>query len=94
MCVVGEIDLATAPLLRDELDRVTTEAPAVLVVDTRRVPFIDSAGVAALVRAHQQLERTGGQLRLGAMSDAARRIFEITGLLEHFGRPEKGNGGK
>jgi anti-sigma B factor antagonist len=74
-CVVavsGEIDLATAPLLRAALARaLEPEGPGpIVVLDLRRVVFIASIGLAAIVHAHRAASRGGRILRL--VVDASR----------------------
>jgi anti-anti-sigma factor len=58
--VVGEVDLATAPTLRDRLLSVLREqSPAVLDVDLAGVIFLDCTGISALIAA----VHAGGQMR-------------------------------
>lgn len=52
--VTGEVDIATAPLLRAELTTQLAQSPVVLVVDLREVTFFDSSGIGALLAAHRQ----------------------------------------
>jgi anti-anti-sigma factor len=73
----GELDLAGAPLLQDQLDRVTG---GVLVLDLRKLEFIDSTGLGALVRADQRLRESGGRLVLIRGSRQVQRLLEMTGI--------------
>lgn len=62
--VHGEIDLASAPKFeRSILDGIASEARPV-VVDLGGVCYLDSAGLASLVRLHLMLDRQGSQLKL------------------------------
>lgn len=88
--VHGELDLASAPTLIGRLDEVVARRPAVVVVDVAEVPFVDSAGIAAVLRAYRQLKAQGGELRLGPLSPVAERIFDVAGLLDQL--PRTGNG--
>ncbi|NKQ54422.1 STAS domain-containing protein [Amycolatopsis sp. K13G38] len=54
LSVIGEVDLATLPQLEDALTRALVEKPTQLVVDLSQVAFFGSAGLSALVQAHQQ----------------------------------------
>lgn len=69
----GELDLATAPLLRRHLDAVVALANHV-VVDLADVDFVGCAGLAVLLDAARRLDERGGTLRLRS----ARRIIEMT----------------
>jgi anti-sigma B factor antagonist len=77
----GEIDLATSPILRSELAVVLTNRPDEIVLDLRRVSFVDSSGLGVLVGALKRLREAGGErfVIVGA-HDAVRKIFSITGL--------------
>jgi anti-sigma B factor antagonist len=82
MRMSGELDLATAPLLREAVDwlsRRTTAAP--LVLDLARVSFIDSTGVRLLMEAG---DAAAGRAALLAPSQAVSRVLELTGLRDRF----------
>lgn len=85
----GEADTVTAPVLRreltaaqDEIDAATSEDRA-MVLDATGVTFIDSTGLAELIRANQQCETKNIPLRL-VTSPELYRILELTGLIEIF----------
>jgi anti-anti-sigma factor len=81
--VVGEVDLATVPALRDRLLTVVHEqAPAALVVDLAGVTFLDCAGIGTLVAAHNAAIRAGGQVRVSDPHPTVRRLLDLTGLLD------------
>jgi anti-anti-sigma factor len=62
VAVLGEVDLATAPVLRDRLLSVLhKQAPAVLDVDLAEVTFLDCAGIGALVAVRNAAVHTGRQ---------------------------------
>ena len=79
----GELDLATVPLLKEQLDRAVRGSGAV-AIDLSGLRFIDSAGLCVLVRAERQLRASGGQLVLVWGSWAVRRVFELTSLAGYF----------
>lgn len=91
--VVGELDLATAPVLRARLEPVVAERPGIVVLDTSRVPFVDSAGIAAVLGTYRQLQAEGGELRLGPMSDGVERVFAVAGILDQLPRSGDAAGG-
>lgn len=52
--ICGEVDLATAPTLRDRLRDVIDESPAAVVIDLDQVPFLDSTGLGVLIAAYKR----------------------------------------
>ncbi|HZN73711.1 MAG TPA: STAS domain-containing protein [Micromonosporaceae bacterium] len=88
MAVVGEVDLATAHLLRDRLLGVLREqAPAVLDVDLAGVTFLDCTGVSALVAVRNAATRSGCQVRVTHPRPVVRRVLDVTGLLSVLTAP-------
>jgi anti-anti-sigma factor len=77
--VRGEIDLATAPALNAALEDAEAGDALRIVLDLSVVSFIDSAGIAALMRADARSRRDGGRLRL-ATSPAVDRVIDLCGL--------------
>jgi anti-anti-sigma factor len=82
VAVVGEVDLATAHLLRDRLLGVLREqAPAVLDVDLAGVTFLDCTGISALVAVRNAAMHTGRRVRVTHPQPIVRRVLDVTGLL-------------
>jgi anti-anti-sigma factor len=82
VAVIGEVDLATAPVLRDQLLGVLHDyGPDVLDVDLGGVTFLDCAGVGALVGVRNAAVQAGRQIRVAHPQPIVRRILEVTGLL-------------
>ena len=75
-----EIDVTNAPALRVALLAAATPGRGTLVVDMTRTRFCDSAGLHALVAAHERAQAEGGELRLALPAAGVLRVFEITGL--------------
>lgn len=80
-----EVDLATAPDVRDQLMRGLNRGNAHLIVDARQTAFMDSAGVNALVRARERAELLGGSLHVVTTSAPVVRVLELTGLARVVG---------
>jgi anti-sigma B factor antagonist len=80
----GEIDVATAPGLRDYLDKVTGGDGGPIVVDLTAVTFIDSTGLGVLIGAQKHCDETERELRIVVTDPRIRKVFEITGLTDHF----------
>jgi anti-anti-sigma factor len=82
VAVVGEVDLATAHVLRDRLLGVLREqAPAVLDVDLAGVTFLDCTGIGALVAVRNAAMHTGRQVRVTHPQPIVRRVLDATELL-------------
>jgi len=81
----AEVDLATAPAVRDELLSTLNRDGVHLVVDARGVEFMDSSGVNALVRARERATALDGSLHVVTASRAVRRVLEITALEDRVG---------
>jgi anti-anti-sigma factor len=78
--VRGELDMGTAPDLERSLDPVLADSGASIMLDLSECEFIDSTGIALIVRAWQQLGQTGGRLVLCSHNLQVRRLLEITGV--------------
>ena len=82
--VRGEIDVATAPQLRDRLRAMTETNPPLSVVDLSAVTFLDSTGLGVLVGAVTERRDAGADLRLVVTEPHITKVFSITGLDEVF----------
>ena len=80
--VTGEIDLATAPDLRQRLEAVIDAGTGNLQIDLAEVTLLDSSGLAALLAARQRLHDTKRRLTVLNQSKAVHRVFELSGLIE------------
>jgi anti-anti-sigma factor len=80
--VCGELDLSTAPELEGPLDRALEDDEGSVLIDLSECEFIDSTGIALIVRAWQRLNsgEDGRALVLCSQNDQVRRVLEITGL--------------
>lgn len=80
----GEIDVATAPPLRDRLQALTTSGRSTVVVDLLHVTFLDSTALGVLVGALKRCRESGGDLPLVITEPRILKVFEITGLTGVF----------
>lgn len=78
--VAGEIDIASAPRLREELIRCITQRGPRVVLDLTDVAFLDSTGLGVIVGVLKRARTLDGDLRLVCPSPTIRRVFEITAL--------------
>ncbi|MDA1477781.1 anti-sigma factor antagonist [Bacillus changyiensis] len=79
MKVAGEIDVQSAPLLRDSLMEFAEEGKC-LEVCLEDVSYMDSTGLGVFVGIYKTVNKTGGSLVLRNLSDRLLRLFDITGL--------------
>lgn len=84
--VHGELDLETAPQLEAPLDAALAAGESSIVIDLSDCEFIDSTGIAVIVRAWQRVsgngsgEGLGGDLVLCCSNDQVNRLLKITGV--------------
>lgn len=80
--VRGELDLSTAPELEGPLNQALESEKGSVLIDLSQCEFIDSTGIALIVRAWQRLEsgENGRALVICSQNDQVRRVLEITGL--------------
>ena len=84
IAVSGEIDVATAPQLRECLHRVIVQGDATIVLDLLGVTFLDSTALGVLVGALKRCRELGGELHVVVADSRIMKIFEITGLTNVF----------
>lgn len=82
--VGGEVDVYTAPRLRERLVELVEGGARKVVVDLARVEFLDSTGLGVLVGAHKRLRAAGGTLALVCAREPLLKIFRITALDQVF----------
>lgn len=75
----GELDMATVPILNDQLTASEQDGSRAIVLDLRDLSFIDSSGVEMFVQAHSRSQENGHRFLLVGAGPIARRLFEITG---------------
>jgi anti-sigma B factor antagonist len=82
LALAGDIDINTAPQVRDRLAGLQAAGQTSIVVDLAEVTFLDSSALGALVAAHQELAAAGGSLRLAAPRAHVQKVFRITRLAD------------
>jgi anti-sigma B factor antagonist len=83
--VEGEIDIYTAPRLRELLIDLAGTGNYRLIVDLDKVGFLDSTGLGVLVGALKRVRPHDGWLDLVCTQERIVNIFKITGLTKVFG---------
>ena len=82
--VGGEIDVYTAPKLRERIIELVDEGQYHLVVDLEKVEFLDSTGLGVLVGGLKRVRGHDGSLQLVCTQERLLEIFRITGLAKVF----------
>jgi anti-sigma B factor antagonist len=80
----GELDMSTAPQLREELLRLTSDGAKQVTIDLSGLAFVDSTGLSVLITGLKRLREVGGDMALRSPQPGTRRVLEITGLTEVF----------
>jgi anti-sigma B factor antagonist len=85
LAVRGELDLNTAPELQAPLEEALENGGASILIDLSDCDFIDSTGIAVIVRAWQRVgegdgDDGGGDLVLCCSNDQVQRLLKITGV--------------
>jgi anti-sigma B factor antagonist len=81
----GQIDIYTAPRLRELLINLVSKGSYQLVVNLDKVGFLDSTGLGVLVGGLRRVRAHDGSLDLVCTQQPILKIFRITGLTEVFG---------
>jgi anti-anti-sigma factor len=84
MSLRGELDLSTAGKVDDELERIESSAPRLLVIDLSKLTFLDSTGLRCLVTADQRARDADRRVVLVCGPDPVQRVFAITRLEERL----------
>ena len=82
--VSGELDLASSPELEHELERGIASGVEILIIDLRKLEFMDSTGLSVLVRAHQKATQAGKQFVVVKGPQQVQRLLSLTGVAERL----------
>ncbi len=84
LAVKGEVDVYTAPRLREKLVELVTQGKHRIVVDLEGVEFLDSTGLGVLVGGLKRVRSHDGDLALVCTQRRILKVLEITGLTQVF----------
>jgi len=84
LTVKGEVDVYTAPRLRERLVELVSQGHRQIVIDLDGVDFLDSTGLGVLVGGLKRLRSNGGDMSLVCTQARILKVFEITGLTTVF----------
>ena len=82
--IAGELDIATVPRVSAALEAGPAASAGAVVVDLADVAFMDSTGLAALVKLEHALADRDGRLLIACPEGPARLLLDVTGLAEQL----------
>jgi anti-anti-sigma factor len=80
----GELDLASVSLLESEVENATLDSPATIVLDLRKLEFIDSTGLRAILSLDKRSTERGATFALVRGSQQVQRLMSMTRVDEHL----------
>ncbi len=91
LAIGGELDIGSAPRLREEITILVDGGCTRLVLDMGEVTFLDSSGLSVLIMGLKRLRERGGDLLLRAVNPQPRAVLEMTGITRLLGLSELGD---
>jgi anti-sigma B factor antagonist len=82
--VSGEVDMSNSPTVRETLIDLTNKKSQAILVDLKRVTYMDSSGIATLVEGLQETNSYGGKFRLVSLSPKVQQVFDLARLTDVF----------
>lgn len=79
----GELDLVSAPILRENIEKLYAEQACDFVLDLDKVSFMDSTGIGTLVSLNKAI-KPNNRIRLCNAQSHVAKVFKITGLYSLF----------
>lgn len=80
--VKGRVDSDTAPELDSALSKILDDKQNRLVLNLKDVEYMSSAGLRAMVKAYQAAQKSGGDVRLAAVSEPIEVILRTVGMMQ------------
>lgn len=87
----GELTLNTYPELEAALKRAVESKLKKVVIDLRKVDYVDSSGLRLLVEYHHQMVYLQGQLILSGLTQNVKKVIEVTRLNQFFNIHQDGS---
>jgi anti-sigma B factor antagonist len=84
LSLAGELDLASAPLLQNEIESPELTTAAMVVLDLQELKFLDSTGLRVLLAAHERSRERGQEFAITRSSQQVQRLLSITRVGEHL----------
>jgi len=80
IALAGELDLSSALTFDEEVRRAEERLPGTLILDLRRLRFMDSTGLRLIMSAQSRARTRGRRLAIVMGNDAVRRLFRLAGV--------------
>jgi anti-sigma B factor antagonist len=80
----GELDLASSPLFKREIESAEIAATPTVVLDLENLEFIDSTGLRIILAAHERSRERGQEFAVTRGSPQVQRLLSITRVGEHL----------
>lgn len=80
--LTGEVDVYTAPMLRDAIIPLTLDKDVKINVDLSGVSYMDSTGLGVFISALKSSHQHQSWIKLTGLTEKIDRLFRITGLSE------------
>ena len=84
LALQGELDIANAATVEQELLRIELKRPATIVLDLRELAFMDSTGLRIILAGDARAREHGRRLVIVRGPDAVQRIFHMTRIDERL----------
>jgi anti-sigma B factor antagonist len=81
----GRLDASSAKDIKEKVELLTEKNRVKLVLDMGGVDFIDSSGLGSLISVLRSVNKLGGDIKISALQNQVRAIFELTRLHRIFG---------
>lgn len=78
--VIGEIDIYTAPKLKEHLSNLQQAEGMEVILDLSEVNYMDSTGLGVFVGFYKEVKANKGTMVITGLNQRLYRLFEITGL--------------
>ena len=85
--VQGDVDLSNAEQLEQAISTAGADDATGIVVDLAGVPFLDSAGINALVKGRRWADEHHRSMRVTGARGLVREVLDMTGVLAHLSNP-------
>ena len=80
----GALDFSSSPELRQRLGALAEKKPLKVLVDLKKVDYIDSSGLATFIELFQKIKRYQGTLAFFNLTKGVRNVFEVAKLESVF----------
>jgi len=84
LALVGELDMASAPLLQSALESAELDSKQLVVLDLSELEFIDSTGLRVILAMRKLCSERGQELAVTHGSQQVERLLSVTGVGEHL----------